>query len=174
MTHGHIEEKLSKNINVTFQWKSSSAVTQTPSPVEQLLMAVQCRTLQFSVFVMMLVHKSSPVSFNLCNISHSSHTEPEILSVQSSGYGASNGGLSYTWRTIEAQNLSLGGATQLTHRNELLQTNAKKVRFCRINSMRDDRHTVCMQVCQCLYQYAFLHIIHSIMIFFKNFFSPLQ
>ena len=69
------------------------------------------------------------MSFNLSHVSHSSHAEPEVLSVESSGYGASDGGLSYTRGTIETQDLPLGGATQLTHCNELLYRKKDEARL---------------------------------------------
>lgn len=64
---------------------------------------------------------SPPVSFNLSHVGHASHAEPEVLPVQSSGYGASDGGLSYAGRTVETQDLPLSGTSQLAHRDELLQ-----------------------------------------------------
>lgn len=61
------------------------------------------------------------MSFDFSNIGHSTNTEAEILSVECSGDGAGDTGLPHTRRTIETQDLSLGRASQLTHRNKLLQ-----------------------------------------------------
>ena len=67
------------------------------------------------------VKRSTPVSFDLGHISHASHAEPVVLPVEGSGYGAGDGGLSYTRGPVEAQDLPLGGAPQLAHCDELLQ-----------------------------------------------------
>lgn len=77
----------------------------------------------------MAIYISKPVSLNLSHIRHASHAEPEVLSVKGSGYGAGNGGLSYTWRTIETQDLALGGTTQLTHCNEFLHKDREGIGF---------------------------------------------
>lgn len=70
-----------------------------------------------------------PVTFYLSNIGHSSHAEPEVLSVEGSGYGAGNGCLSYTGGAVETQDLPLGGATQLAHCDKLLHENREEARI---------------------------------------------
>lgn len=61
------------------------------------------------------------MAFDFSDIGHTTDTEAEILSVECSGDGTSDTGLSHTRRTIETQDLSLGRASQLAHRNKLLQ-----------------------------------------------------
>lgn len=75
------------------------------------------------------VYTFRPVSLNLSHISHASHAEPEVLSVEGSSYGAGNGGLSYTRRTVETQDLPLGGAPQVAHCYEFLHKDREEVRF---------------------------------------------
>lgn len=77
----------------------------------------------------MAVQTPIPVSFNLSHISHATHAEPEVLSVEGSGYGAGDGRLSHTWRPVETQDLPLGGATQLAHCYEFLHKDREEVRF---------------------------------------------
>lgn len=60
------------------------------------------------------------MSFNFSHIGHASHTEPEVLSVEGSGYRTGYGGLAYPRWTIETEDLPLSGAPQLAHCYELL------------------------------------------------------
>lgn len=78
-----------------------------------------------------------PVTFDLSHVSHSSYTEPEVLSVKCSGNGAGNGGLPYTRRAIETQDLPLGGTSELAHCNELLHTHTKQLSCCDQQDMEE-------------------------------------
>ena len=62
-----------------------------------------------------------PVTFDLCHVGHAAHTEAEVLSVESPGDGAGDAGLAHPWGAVEAEDLPLGGASELAHRYELLQ-----------------------------------------------------
>lgn len=59
--------------------------------------------------------------FDFSHIGHAPHTEPKVLSIESSGNGAGDRGFAHARRPVETQNLSLSGATQLTDCNKLLQ-----------------------------------------------------
>jgi hypothetical protein len=56
---------------------------------------------------------SSPVAFDLSNVRQSTDREPEELSIQGPSNRLANGGLSYTRRTNETNNLTLYGTTKL-------------------------------------------------------------
>lgn len=86
---------------------------------------------------------SRPVPFNLSNIGHASHAESEVFSVEGSGYRPGDGGLSHARRPVEAQDLPLGGATQLAHCYKFLRERRSFLRgsavlwvwLCRINEI---------------------------------------
>lgn len=65
---------------------------------------------------------SLPVPFDLSHISHAPDAEAEVLSVQGTGNGASNAGLAHARGTVEAEDLALGGASELADSDELLRT----------------------------------------------------
>lgn len=67
------------------------------------------------------------MSFDFGHVGHASHAEPEVLSVQSSGDGSSDGGFSNPGRTVEAEDLPLSGTTQLAHGDELLQDGKQEI-----------------------------------------------
>lgn len=63
---------------------------------------------------------STPVSLYLSHVRHASDAEAEVLPVEGSGDGASDGRLPHTRRPIEAHDLPLRGAAQLAHCDEFL------------------------------------------------------
>lgn len=124
---------------------------------------------------------STPVSFDLSHIRHASDAEAEVLPVEGSGDGASDGGLPHTRRPVEAHDLPLRGAAQLAHRDEFLHHGRDKEikstgtrslllrktrkRWAGVTGSRRHFQTD---------QYAFLDIVHPIMIFFQDFFGSVQ
>ena len=81
----------------------------------------------------MSVFRPTIPTFDLGYVSHTAHTETEVLSVESFGYGLGDGGLSCTRRSVEAEDLPLSVAFELAHSNELL----RKVKLFSIESVTD-------------------------------------
>jgi hypothetical protein len=67
------------------------------------------------------------VPLDLSHIGHAAHTEAEVLAVEGPCDGAGDAGLAHTRGAIEAEDLALGGATELANSNELLGTEAGSV-----------------------------------------------
>lgn len=90
------------------------------------------------------------MSFDLGHISHASHAEPVVLPVEGSGYGAGDGGLSYTRGPVEAQDLPLGGAPQLAHCDELLQRERRSCSSASEKALMCGYFNVFWMLCVCV------------------------
>lgn len=66
------------------------------------------------------------MSFDLSHVRHAAHAEPEVLPVQRPGDGAGDGGLAYPGGAVEAEDLALGGASQLADGDELLNAGRER------------------------------------------------
>lgn len=62
-----------------------------------------------------------PVPLDLGHIGHAPNAEAEVLAIQGAGDGAGNAGLAHPRGAVEAEDLALGGASELADSNELLR-----------------------------------------------------
>lgn len=60
------------------------------------------------------------MSLDLSHVGHAPDAEAEVLAVQSAGNGTGDAGLTHARGAIEAEDLALGGASELADCNELL------------------------------------------------------
>lgn len=67
------------------------------------------------------------MSLYLRHVRHASDAEAEVLPVEGSGDGASDGGLPHTRRPVEAHDLPLRGTAQLAHCDEFLHHDQAKM-----------------------------------------------
>lgn len=58
---------------------------------------------------------------DLGHVGHAPNAEAEVLAIQGAGDGAGNAGLAHARGAVEAEDLALGGASELADSNELLR-----------------------------------------------------
>lgn len=61
-----------------------------------------------------------PVPLDFSHICHAANTETEVFPAKGTGNGARDAGLAHPWWAMEAEDLALGGASELADSYELL------------------------------------------------------
>lgn len=61
-----------------------------------------------------------PVPLDFSHICHATNTKTEVFTAKGTSNGACDAGLAHTWRAMEAEDLALGGPSELADSYELL------------------------------------------------------